>query len=221
MPAGLSKEADKWYENCGLVTALHGAFVDINPGSGDLDFRKLSEQKIDESCKNAVKYGAKHVIFHSASHPFIREENYLTHCAEKSAEVYSCAAEKYGVFIHIENNYDVDAEPMLRMMDYVTSDMVGFCLYIGHAKYSNISISEWFEKLKDKLSYIHLSDNMGFFDDHLPLGSGVIDWKEVNKLYCGLNREIPITLETGNIDGVKASVKFMKENNLFGFGVDK
>ena len=57
---------------------------------------------------------------------------------------------------------------------------------------------------------------MGTYDDHLPLGQGSIDWDEADRLWRGLKRDTPLTLEVGNLDNVMKSVDFLKEKGLFG-----
>lgn len=41
-----------WYRDCGRARALHGAFIDVNPASGDPDFRALSRRR----CRKAVSW---------------------------------------------------------------------------------------------------------------------------------------------------------------------
>ena len=65
------------------------------------------------------------------------------------------------------------------------------------------------------IEYLHLSDNKGEFDDHLPLGEGVVDWKLADALYRKLGRNLPMTLEVGGIEGVKKSLRYMENNGLF------
>ena len=63
---------------------------------------------------------------------------------------------------------------------------------------------------------MHLSDNMGRFDDHLPIGFGSIDWENVNSLWKSLGRHMPVTLEVGGIAGVEESLRFLRKNGCFG-----
>ena len=101
-------------------------------------------------------------------------------------------------------------------MSVVKDSRIGVCLDLGHANYSQVGIAGWFEELGEKIGYLHLSDNMGTYDDHLPLGQGSIDWDEADRLWRGLKRDTPLTLEVGNLDNVMKSVDFLKEKGLFG-----
>ncbi|MBR6738215.1 MAG: hypothetical protein IKL99_00935, partial [Oscillospiraceae bacterium] len=65
------------------------------------------------------------------------------------------------------------------------------------------------------ITELHLSDNMGLFDEHLPLGKGSVDWKKVDGLWRALGRDVLLTLEVGGYDGVETSLAYLKENGLF------
>ena len=57
---------------------------------------------------------------------------------------------------------------------------------------------------------------MGSFDDHLPLGKGSVDWEQVNKLWESLGRDVPITLETGDLKSTKETMQFLRKHHYFG-----
>ena len=48
---GAFEECRDWYRDCGRARALHGAFIDVNPASGDPGFRELSRRRCRESCE--------------------------------------------------------------------------------------------------------------------------------------------------------------------------
>ncbi len=209
------KDRDRWYETCGLVSSVHGAFIDVNPASGDLLFRELSERRCRQSCEIAVKCGAENVVFHSSCFPFIRGA-YLDNWVKICAEFYQKIADEYKLNIFIENSPDIDPGPICELMKAVNNPRMGVCLDIGHSMYSSTSVSEWVSVLGPYVGYIHLSDNMGKYDDHLALGDGVIDWFEANKILSDLCGNIPVTLEVGNLENIKKSVDFLRINGLFG-----
>ena len=97
-----------------------------------------------------------------------------------------------------------------------TGDGVRVCLDIGHAHYSGTPLEAWFDVLGPSIACLHLSDNRGRFDDHLPLGDGGIDWAMVVRLYQRLGKELPMTLEVGGIRGVEKSLAFLHRNGYFG-----
>lgn len=209
------EECRNWYRNSGRTRALHGAFIDVNPASGDPAFRELSRRRCRESCALAVALGAEQVVFHSSAFPFLRG-GYLEDWADLCAAFYIELAEEYsGLTLCIENSQDLDPGPLEALMKR-TGDGVRVCLDIGHAHYSGTPLEVWFDRLGGSFACLHLSDNRGRFDDHLPLGDGGIDWAMADRLYQGLGKELPMTLEVGGLQGVEKSLAFLRRNGYFG-----
>lgn len=204
-----------WYRASGRVTSLHGAFMDVNPASGDPDFRLLSQKKCHESCRIAAALGAKRVVFHASALPFLRGA-YLDSWAAICGEFYMELAQTYGLTLYVENSQDLDPEPLRAVMARVQGSGVQVCLDVGHAHYSGTPVDAWFEALEPWIGYLHLSDNGGRFDDHLPLGEGSVDWAGASAGWERLKREIPITLEVGGIEGAERSLAYLRRNRLFG-----
>lgn len=95
-----------------------------------------------------------------------------------------------GITIAVENMPEVPKifgkypQEMLQMVEEVNRDNVGLTLDIGHAntigKSKGTEIMDDFLKMyKGRISHVHLHDNMGKKDEHLPLGKGNVDWKRV------------------------------------------
>ncbi|MDR0900099.1 MAG: sugar phosphate isomerase/epimerase, partial [Methanobrevibacter sp.] len=62
--------------------------------------------------------------------------------------------------------------------------------------------------------HIHLSDNNGDFDHHYPLGEGSIDFKMLFNEYEKNNYEGIYVLELNDIDSVKKSLNYLKDNKI-------
>ncbi|MBP9988321.1 MAG: sugar phosphate isomerase/epimerase [Ruminococcus sp.] len=210
----VSDEKYNWYRDSSFLKSYHGAFIDVNPGSSDSAIQKYSKEKYEESCVKALDCGAENVIFHSTCFPFLRG-TYIDMWADRCSEFYYYLAQKYSKLnIFIENSIDINPEPIKRIVDTVACKNVGVCLDIGHINYSSASQDEWFDALGDRTGYLHLSDNMGVYDDHLPIGDGTVDWNEVCNLTKYLPANIPVTLEVGNVNNIEKSLRFMKENHF-------
>jgi sugar phosphate isomerase/epimerase len=212
---GEYKQIAQQFQKTGMAASVHGAFIDVNPASGDPGFRELSRQRCRQSCEIALALGAENVVFHSSAFPFLRGA-YLENWAAGCASFYEELVAQYPVRICIENAQDLDPTPLRSLMEQVHSDRVGVCLDIGHIHYSRTPVSQWFSQLGEWIRYLHLSDNMGEFDDHLPLGKGSIPWEQVNDLWESLGKDIPITLETGDLVSTKESLYFLRKHHYFG-----
>ena len=212
---GKYKQIAEQYRKSGKVASVHGAFMDVNPASGDPAFRELSRQRCRESCEIALALGAGNVIFHSSAFPFLRGA-YLENWADSCASFYGELVGRYPVRLYIENAQDLDPTPLRKLMEKACSDRIGVCLDIGHIHYSRSPVCQWFDQLGEWIQYLHLSDNMGKFDEHLPLGKGSIDWAQVNKLWESLGRDIPVTLETGDLKSAQETICFLRKHQYFG-----
>ena len=204
-----------WYRMSGRVTSVHGAFIDVNPASGDPSFRSASQRRCRESCAIAVLIGAKNVVFHSSCFPFLRGV-YLDHWADVCADFYAGLAEEYQTNIFIENSPDIDPVPIQELMKRISDRRIGVCLDLGHVNYSRNTAAEWFDALGDRIGYLHLSDNNGVYDDHLPIGDGTVDWTAAHELWKTIGKDIPLTLEVGGIDGVERSLEYLRSHQFFG-----
>ena len=157
----------QWYRESGRARSVHGAFADVNPASGDERFRELSRRRCIESCALAEQIGAGNVVFHSSCATFLRG-TYMDQWAGLCADFYEELADRSGLNLWIENSQDIDAHPLRELMKRIRDPRIGICLDLGHANYSRMCMEEWFEILGDRIGYLHLSDNFGYYDDHVP-----------------------------------------------------
>ena len=208
------EKAKEWYKKSDRVTSVHGCFMDVNPGSGDEKFCSLSIERCRESCELAKTINARFVVFHSSAFPFLRGP-YLDVWSERCAQFFAELAAEYDLKFCIENSFDLDPTPLRMLMERLDHPKIRVCLDIGHANYSHASLTQWFEELGEYIEYLHISDNRGQFDDHLPVGDGSVDWKLADALYRKLGKNLPMTLEVGGIEGVKKSLQYMEQNGLF------
>lgn len=69
-----------------------------------------------------------------------------------------------------------NTDAMLRLLDAVDEPNLGAILDTGHQYAQKEILPLSIAKLKDRLFYLHLSDNDGTRNDHLVPGEGTIDW---------------------------------------------
>ena len=93
-------------------------------------------------------------------------------------------AEDLDILIAIENMPNIPKifgtypGEMLDILGRVDRKNAGMTLDLGHANTMGL-VDEFLEKCLDKVSHMHIHDNHGARDEHLPLGQGSIDWKKV------------------------------------------
>lgn len=217
--ASLYNELNTWHKSLGRIRSIHGAFIDVNPASSSAVVREHSRKWCEESCRLAKELGARWVVLHSSCAPFLRGA-YIDNWANITAQYFMQLAEAYDLTICVENSMDIDPVPLMEIMKRVSGNKVQVCLDMGHVNYSNEPMEAWFDRLGDHIGYLHLSDNYGRYDDHLPIGDGTVDWAMADKLWRGLHRNIPITLEVGSVDNVKRSLEYLRQHGCFCGGKD-
>jgi sugar phosphate isomerase/epimerase len=81
-----------------------------------------------------------------------------------------------------------------RLMAELRSPWIGRTLDIGHAHINN-HLEEFLRQPFDRMFNIHLHDNLGEEDQHLPLGEGAIRWDAILPRIAGEGYRGPLTFE--------------------------
>ncbi len=95
-------------------------------------------------------------------------------------------AQGHGVRLALENGFD-SMWALDLILDTVGDNPdktnLGICIDVGHAHISHDAgrqpIRNYLERYRGSLIHLHLHDNGGTTDDHLPPGAGTIDWRAV------------------------------------------
>ena len=170
--------------DAGLRPTAHGPFLDLSPGAMDPAVLDLTRNRLHHALELAAVCGAEHIVLHHGweewRHGFNREEwreNSLATWRETARR-----ARDLGVRVVLENVFEARPQDLEPMLSALAGDGVGFCFDIGHANvFGRADILEWLEVLSPHLQALHLHDNHGDQDDHLPIGYGTIDFQSFFK----------------------------------------
>jgi sugar phosphate isomerase/epimerase len=92
-----------------------------------------------------------------------------------------------------------------------------FHLDVGHAFIENRmrGVRDYIAAFGDRLAHVHIHDNHGKQDEHLPLGKGKIDTRKVIRLLKDINYDRTITFEVfpSHADAVRSMRYFSKQWN--------
>ncbi len=140
-------------------------------------------------------------------------ENYM----EKVGQFIKMCEREIGdapIKIAIEN---VDSNPFtesqLKALPlFFASPVFGLTLDTGHELCLNFTDSHVFSEYPEKLIHMHLHDAKGR-SAHLPYGDGDVDFSEKLDM---LKHGYTCLMEVKTIAGLEASVKYLKENNMWG-----
>ncbi len=200
---------------------LHGAFYDINIASDDPDIRKITDKRIRAGMESARKFGARGVIFHTNYIANFTLKSYRDAWVKRCAAYYRQLAADYpDVEVYVENMFDEDPELLARLCEALKDvKNFGACFDFAHAYVSVTCIEDWLDMIGPYIKHIHINDNYGSEDLHLPVGEGTLPWK----LYDSFMRSFPegkapsVLIEVSATEKLKKSLKYMKENKIYPF----
>lgn len=139
--------------------------------------------------------GATHVNIHPdpVTRQFPRAE-VAAHNAEAVAELTE-AAEQRGLTLMVENLGPAFGTVELLAPVVGADPRTRFHLDIGHAHLGGNRLQELLAAFGDRLAHVHVSDNIGVDDLHLPLGAGAIRWPEAIAALKAVGYDGTVTLE--------------------------
>ncbi len=159
----------------GLATCLHAPFNGFEPGSGKSRVQKRSAQICRQSLQLAEALGARRIIFHPGlvygSRPKETAawlENSLQFWPE-----YVHQAQELDTCLCMENIFETNPEPLFELLQGIASETFGHCFDIGHWNmFHSGRLNDWLNMMAPYLRHLHLHDNHGAQDEHLPIGQG-------------------------------------------------
>ena len=96
-----------------------------------------------------------------------------------------------------------NTDAILRLMDHVKSDNFGSVLDTGHQNAQKEILPLSVEKLGNRIFYLHVSDNDGKINEHLPLGKGNIDWEGIFLALKKHNYQGYVAIDIGNVPDIE------------------
>ncbi len=211
-----------WYdlkssvEKSGLTPILHASYIELNPAS-IRDEISLATLKQYLKCLELAKFiGAIYLVVH----PGNLNRNYPKKFLETArSKLISCLqklckkAEEMGVIIGLENGWNGENYPIIDsaeahnyIIEKVSNPMLKAVVDIGHVHTFGIDIPDYINKVKPNLIGLHLHDNMGIKDQHLPPGKGTIG-KEI--FIKSLEQKVPAIIEVNSVEDMKQALGFL------------
>ena len=164
----------------GILT-VHGPYIDLQPVSFDPLIRQASGKRYEQCLEAAVALKCKYMVVHSAYDPMkAYEDGYDEYFIAQNSSFWEeniGAFEACGVTVVLENIHDKSHQGIGRILEKINSPFLAACLDTGHAHaLVKTDLLPWLEGYGHRLKYIHLHDNFGEKDQHLPVGDGNINF---------------------------------------------
>ncbi|SEI46001.1 Sugar phosphate isomerase/epimerase [Dyadobacter koreensis] len=132
----------------------------------------------------------------------------------KLAKTYGSAcgiAAKYGLDYHLhpcEGSLTATTDSFLLFSQAVNAPNLKFNLDTSNQFLVSDSLALSLVRLRDKISYIHISDNSGLKTEHLPPGKGNIDWDLFFAVLREINYKGRIAIDVG---GAETGIENMED----------
>jgi sugar phosphate isomerase/epimerase len=165
--------------------------------------RHASVQEMFQSLEVAAELGAQKVVLHPGHIGGLGIyviETALAHANNSLATIIQ-HAQKLGLCVCLENMFPrcrafVEPDDFIDIMERFPD--LKLTLDTGHANIGTQKgqrILEFIEKFGHRIGHLHISDNLGQRDDHLPLGSGSINFAKIARAIKNCGYDETATLE--------------------------
>ena len=196
-----------------LSTTLHGPFIDLSAGSTDPAIKAATRSRFKQLLKLVPVFRPAAVVCH-AGYDWKRYGYFREEWIDSSLDSWSWLAGslvEQGSRLMLENVYEDDPRDIRNILERLKGQNVGFCLDAGHLfAFGQSELKPWLEGLGSYIGQLHLHDNHGRGDDHLPMGEGKIDFK---LLFAHLiSNDLPrpiITLEPHREEDLWPSLEYL------------
>jgi len=189
-------------ESYGLKYSVHAPFSDINIASPSKPLLKAMLKRLKESISYASTLNAYMWVFHpglkTGVSMFYPGMDWLQNL--KTTRSLIKIASDYGVKIAVENVPEPypflmkSVEDFTKFYEEINED-IGLVFDVGHANL-NGQIERFLMVFADKTMHMHVHDNHGKSDQHLEIGLGNIDWKNVANLLRKISYDKLVIIES-------------------------
>lgn len=208
------KKAADFFQEIGCRLTIHGPFMDLSAGSQDPAIREVTKKRFSQLINASSILKPVHVVCHPG-YESRRYSQFRDSWIENSLEIWKWLAKELGVCgsrLMLENVYEDGPGDIKILFEALEKYKVGFCLDTGHHfAFGKASLETWINELNKYLDHIHLHDNFGDDDGHLPPGQGSIDFQPLFDYLEKRRGNLPIiTFEPHEEKDYWPSLEYMK-----------
>jgi len=175
-----TRVADRLLE-AGLMITFHAPFMDLRPGAIDPTIRQVTIERLKQVFDLVPYFRPLSVVCHASfdkRYYVSSEQTWLKNSIETWQQLLTQAMEMKTI-IALENVYEGDCQQLSLLLDAFPSPHVCFCFDTGHFNvFSETPLEEWMISLGSRIGQIHIHDNNGLLDEHLPVGDGNFPFRD-------------------------------------------
>lgn len=201
----------------GFRPTVHASYLELNLASLTPNLREAAVRQTVRCLEMAAYLEAEFLVVHAGN----LNRNYSVallpearDCLHESLAVLAAEAEALGVAVVVENGWRGENHPIITngvdhaaVVEKVGSRSVQALFDVGHANTFEVDLAEHLQRLRPLLAGIHLHDNGGRFDEHLPLGAGTVEQRVIRECF---EVGVPVILEMNALADIDASVAYLE-----------
>ena len=182
MEAGDAREVGRLLADQGVTCTCHAPFMDLSPGGVDRQVRHISRERLKKAIETANIIGAKGIVCHGGYDRWRfggHEDLWLANSVETWTELLGSAGD---LPLLVENVFEETPAMIVALLDRFKEKNLWTCFDTGHFNlFTKVSLDEWLAPLEGRLRELHIHDNHGRSDEHLPVGWGTFPFRELKR----------------------------------------
>lgn len=179
--------------------AMHGPFVGMDFNHYDTLINDAIVRRMDMTFDLAREFKPRTMVLHTGYKYQDKEKELDSWWLGKTTAFWKKEIERWasaGIRVALENCYERRPDLMMELIETVGHPELGVCLDVGHCNvFSPVPIPEWIERVGGRLFHVHLHDNDGSGDQHLPVGKGKIEFGPVFEALKAVPSEVNLSIE--------------------------
>lgn len=207
-------------QNSGISFTVHPPAWDCNIASAVFALRNAALDLNRRALDVCVAVGAKQMVFHPGycDWPARFDRKQAQQYSRQALEELIPIAKAHGIVLGVENiaspsNALYTQEEYIHLLDDV-DETAQYLLDLGHAHFNGWDIPTALDAIGPRLCGLHIHDNDGRGDQHLPIFAGTIPWEAVFHSMERLPHHCHFILEYAPgtpLDRLKEGVQILRE----------
>ncbi|MFH1079971.1 MAG: sugar phosphate isomerase/epimerase family protein [Pseudomonadota bacterium] len=215
-PDDYRKVADMLLDT-GLTTTIHAPFMDLRPGALDPKIRQATADRLRQVFDLAPVFRPRSIVCHPSfdGRYYVSTEALWLENSIDTWQPFLALAKEMGALIALENVYETDPHLLKELLCSLRSPHVCFCFDTGHFNvFAKASLEDWISQLGSLIGQLHLHDNHGIADEHLPPGEGHFPFGDLMQKLKDRGCKPIITLEAHSEQHLRRSLENIKTMKL-------
>ncbi len=179
----LSRSGSGFYSEH-VIQSIERACYGVNIVTAHTSIVNWSADRLRKEIEIAARVGASILVVHPGTLGLEGEE--LPPSSQELRDIGK-VAQDVGLWLALENSGRTGIKMMRRAVELLSPDPlgagIGICIDTGHAnrsrKRDGVPAETYLEEFRDLIIEVHVNDNLGDRDLHLPPGEGTVNWEAV------------------------------------------